>query len=157
MAKQKDDTPKRVNILNRRASYEYSFLAKYDAGMMLQGTEIKSIREGNVNMQDGFCAFHSDGSLWVHNLSISQYTLGTYNNHEPKRERKLLLTKKELRQLAGKAVEQGVTIVPIRLFVNDRGFAKLEIALAKGKKLYDKRDDIKAKDQKREMDRAREY
>ncbi|MCC2547099.1 SsrA-binding protein SmpB [Hymenobacter sp. BT175] len=153
----KDTAPKKVNILNRRASHEYTFLVKYDAGMMLQGTEIKSIREGNVNMQDGFCAFHADGSLWVHNLSISQYTLGTYNNHEPKRERKLLLNKREMRQLADKAKEQGLTIVPIRLFVNDRGFAKLEIALAKGKKLYDKREDIKAKDQKREMDRAKEY
>ncbi|ALD20352.1 MULTISPECIES: SsrA-binding protein SmpB [unclassified Hymenobacter] len=157
MAKQKDDTPKRISILNRRASHEYAFLVKYDAGMMLQGTEIKSIRDGNVNLQDGFCTFHSDGSLWVHNLSIAQYALGTYNNHEPKRERKLLLNKRELRQLADKSQEQGLTIIPIRLFVTDRGFAKLEIALAKGKKLYDKREDLKAKDQKREMDRLRDY
>lgn len=156
MAKEKD-APRKVNIVNRRASHEYSFLSKYDAGMMLQGTEIKSIRDGNVNMQDGFCIFHPDGSLWVHNLSISKYTEGTYNNHEPTRERKLLLTKRELRQLADKSQEQGLTIIPIRLFVSDRGFAKLEIALAKGKKLYDKREDIKAKDQKREMDRARDY
>ena len=153
----KEDQPKRINIVNRRASHEYAFLVKYDAGMMLQGTEIKSIRDGNVNLQDGFCTFHSDGSLWVHNLRIAQYTEGTYNNHEPTRERKLLLNKKELRQLAGKAQEQGLTIVPIRLFVNDRGFAKLEIALAKGKKLYDKREDLKAKDQKRELDRMRDY
>jgi SsrA-binding protein len=139
----KDTAPKKVNILNRRASHEYAFLAKYDAGIMLQGTEIKSIRDGNVNMQDGFCLFHTDGSLWVHNLTIAKYTEGTYNNHEPMRERKLLLTKRELK--------------PLRMFVNDRGFAKLEIALAKGKKLYDKREDLKAKDQKREMDRARDY
>jgi SsrA-binding protein len=153
----KDTAPKKINILNRRASHEYAFLAKYDAGVMLQGTEIKSIRDGNVNMQDGFCLFHPDGSLWIHNLSIAKYTEGTYNNHEPTRERKLLLTKRELKQLAGKSQEQGLTIIPIRMFVNDRGFAKLEIALAKGKKLYDKREDLKAKDQKREMDRAKEF
>lgn len=153
----KDDKPTIVNIKNRRASHEYSFLAKYDAGVMLQGTEIKSIREGNANLQDGYCLFHTDGSLWIHNLRIAPYTQGTYNNHDPMRERKLLLTKRELRQLAGKNEEQGLTIVPLRLFVNDRGYAKLEIALAKGKKLYDKREDIKAKDQKREMDRLREF
>ena len=157
MAKQKDDTPKRVNILNRRASHEYAFIVKYDAGIMLQGTEIKSIREGSVQIQDGFCSFHTDGSLWVHNVTIAKYTEGTYNNHEPMRARKLLLNKRELKQLANKNQEQGLTIIPIRMFVNDRGFAKMEIALAKGKKLYDKREDLKAKDQKREMDRARDY
>lgn len=156
MAKEKD-APKRINIVNRRASHEYSFLAKYDAGLMLQGTEIKSVRDGNVNLQDGYCVFHTDGSLWVHNLRIAPYTQGTYNNHEPMRERKLLLNKRELKQLAGKGEEQGLTIVPIRMYVSDRGFAKLEIALAKGKKLYDKREDIKAKDQKRELDRMRDY
>jgi SsrA-binding protein len=153
----KDDKPAQINIRNRRASHEYSFLAKYDAGVMLQGTEIKSIRAGEANLQDGYCLFHTDGSLWVHNLRIAPYTQGTYNNHDPMRERKLLLNKRELKQLAGKNEEQGLTIVPLRLFVNERGFAKLEIALAKGKKLYDKREDIKAKDQKREMDRMREY
>lgn len=157
MAKQKDDAPKRVNIQNRRARHEYSFLAQYDAGLMLQGTEIKSIRDGSVQLQDGFCSFHPDGSLWVHNVTIAKYTEGTYNNHEPTRPRKLLLNKRELRQLADKSTEQGLTIIPVRLFVSDRGFAKLEIALAKGKKLYDKREDLKAKDQKREMDRARDY
>ncbi|MFC4792849.1 SsrA-binding protein SmpB [Hymenobacter endophyticus] len=153
----KDDKPKNINIQNRRARHEYAFLVQYNAGMMLQGTEIKSIREGSVQLQDGFCTFHQDGSLWAHNITIAQYTEGTYNNHEPTRARKLLLNKKELKQLAGKAQEQGLTIIPVRMFVNDRGFAKLEIALAKGKKLYDKRDDLKAKDQKREMDRARDY
>ncbi|RSK24353.1 SsrA-binding protein SmpB [Hymenobacter metallilatus] len=153
----KDDKPKNINIQNRRARHEYSFLANYDAGLMLQGTEIKSIREGSVQLQDGFCSFHQDGSLWAHNITIAKYTEGTYNNHEPTRARKLLLTKRELKQLAGKATEQGLTIIPVRMFVNDRGFAKLEIALAKGKKLFDKRDDLKAKDQKREMDRARDY
>ncbi len=153
----KDDKPAVINIKNRRASHEYTFLAKYDVGLMLQGTEIKSIRAGEANLQDGYCLFHTDGSLWIHNLRIAPYTQGTYNNHDPMRERKLLLTKRELRQLAGKNEEQGLTIIPLRLFVNDRGFAKLEIALAKGKKLYDKREDIKAKDQKREMDRLREF
>jgi SsrA-binding protein len=152
----KDDKPTIINIKNRRASHEYTFLAKYDVGLMLQGTEIKSIRAGEANLQDGYCLFHTDGSLWIHNLRIAPYIRGTYNNHDPMRERKLLLTKRELRQLAGKNEEQGLTIVPLRLFVNDRGFAKLEIALAKGKKLFDKREDIKAKDQKREMDRLRE-
>ena len=157
MATKKDDKPAVINIKNRRASHEYSFLARYDAGLMLQGTEIKSVRDGNANLQDGYCLFHTDGSLWIHNLRIAPYTQGTYNNHDPMRERKLLLTKRELRQLVGKNEEQGLTIVPLRLFVNDRGFAKLEIALAKGKKLFDKREDIKAKDQKREMDRMREF
>ncbi|MBT9391573.1 SsrA-binding protein SmpB [Hymenobacter sp. NST-14] len=157
MAHAKDDKPKHINIQNRRARFEYAFLVNYTAGMMLQGTEIKSIRAGSVQLQDGFCVFHPDGSLWAHNITIAQYTEGTYNNHDPKRARKLLLNKRELKQLAGKNQEQGLTIVPVRLFVSDRGFAKLEIALAKGKKLYDKRDDLKAKDQKREMDRARDY
>ena len=153
----KTDKPVTINIKNRRASHEYTFLAKYDAGVMLQGTEIKSIRAGEANLQDGYCLFHTDGSLWIHNLRIAPYIRGTYNNHDPMRERKLLLTKREMRQLAGKNEEQGLTIVPLRLFVNERGFAKLEIALAKGKKLYDKREDIKAKDQQREMDRLRDF
>ncbi|WBA40149.1 SsrA-binding protein SmpB [Hymenobacter canadensis] len=157
MASKKDDAPKRINIQNRRASHEYAFLVKYDAGIMLQGTEIKSIREGSVQLQDGFCTFHTDGSLWLNQVTIAKYTEGTYNNHEPMRARKLLLNKRELKQLANKNQEQGLTIIPLRMFVSDRGFAKVEIALAKGKKLYDKRDDLKAKDQKREMDRARDY
>ncbi|MDX5347475.1 MAG: SsrA-binding protein SmpB [Hymenobacteraceae bacterium] len=153
MAKEKDRIQKTVNIQNRRASYEYQFLDKYTAGIMLQGTEIKSIREGKVNLQDGYCVFTKD-ELWVHNITIAKYTEGTHYNHEPTRPRKLLLKKQELRRLQEKSQEQGVTIIPIRLFITDRGFAKLEIALARGKKLYDKREDIKAKDIKREMDRA---
>jgi SsrA-binding protein len=152
MAK-KDDKPTIINIRNRSASHEYTFLAKYDAGVMLQGTEIKSIRDGNVNLQDGYCLFHTDGSLWIHSVRIAPYSLGTYNNHDAMRERKLLLNKRELKQLASKSQDQGLTIVPLRLFVNDRGFAKIEIALAQGKKLYDKRNDLKEKAQKRDMDR----
>jgi SsrA-binding protein len=154
MAKEKDRIKKNVNIVNRRASYEYEFLSKYTAGIMLRGTEIKSIREGNVNMQDGFCVFQQN-ELWLHQVTISKYTEGTYNNHEPTRPRKLLLNKKELNQLNKKSEEQGLTIIPIRFFINDRGFAKVEIALARGKKLYDKREDIKERDVKREMQRER--
>ncbi|MDX5436288.1 MAG: SsrA-binding protein SmpB, partial [Pontibacter sp.] len=153
MAKDKDRIQKHVNIVNRKASFEYQFLEKYTAGVMLMGTEIKSIREGKVNMQDGYCVF-TRGELWLHNVHISTYTEGTHNNHEPMRARKLLLNKSELRKLERGAEEQGVTIIPIRIFVNDRGFAKVEIALARGEKLYDKREDIKAKDVKREMERS---
>src|SRR5688572_5708617 len=152
-SKEKDRIQKHVNIVNRRASYEYQFLDKYIAGIMLKGTEIKAIREGNVNMTDAFCTFHNEG-LWVHNMHIAKFTEGTYNNHEPVRERKLLLNKRELKQLSKNSQEQGLTIIPIRIFISERGFAKVEIALARGKKLYDKREDIKAKDQKRELDRS---
>ncbi|QNF34934.1 SsrA-binding protein SmpB [Adhaeribacter swui] len=154
MAKDKDRIKKNVNIVNRRASYEYEFLSKYIAGIMLQGTEIKSIREGNVNLQDGFCTFMPDG-LWLIQVTIAKYTEGTYYNHEPTRPRKLLLNKKELNQLSKKSEEQGLTIIPIRVFINERGFAKVEIALARGKKLYDKREDIKERDIKRELQRER--
>lgn len=153
MAKDKERIKKHVNIVNRRASFEYQFLDKYTAGIMLKGTEIKSIREGKVNMGDGYCVF-LNGELWLHNMHISTYTEGTYNNHEPTRARKLLLNKRELKKLEDKLQEQGVTIIPIRVFISDRGFAKVEIALARGKKLYDKREDIKARDVKREMDRS---
>jgi SsrA-binding protein len=148
----KDKTPSNISIKNRRASHEYTFLAKYDAGMMLQGTEIKSVRAGEVNLQDGYCTFDHKGDLWVHSVRIAPYTLGTYNNHDAMRARKLLLNKRELKQLAGK-MDTGLTIIPLRLFMTDRGFAKIEIALAQGKKLFDKREDLKAKDQKREMER----
>jgi SsrA-binding protein len=154
MAKDKDRIKKTVNIQNRRASYEYAFLAKYTAGIMLTGTEIKSVREGNVNLTDGFCVFLRE-ELWLNQIHIAKFTEGTYNNHEPTRPRKLLLNKKEINQLLKKSQEQGVTIIPTRLFINDRGFAKVEIALAKGKKLYDKREDIKERDVKREMQRER--
>ena len=152
-AKDKDRIKKHVNIVNRRASFEYQFLDKYTAGIMLMGTEIKSIREGKVNMQDGYCVLHN-GELYLHNVHISTYTEGTHYNHEPMRTRKLLVNKSELRKLEKGVQEQGVTIIPIRVFISDRGFAKVEIALARGKKLHDKREDIKAKDVKRELDRS---
>ena len=153
MAKEKDRIKKHVNIVNRRASFEYQFLDKYTAGVMLKGTEIKSVREGKVKMQDGYCVIHN-GELWLHNVHISTYTEGTHYNHEPMRVRKLLVNKNELRKLEKGVQEQGVTIIPTRVFINDRGFAKVEIALARGKKLHDKREDIKAKDIKRELDRS---
>ena len=152
-AKDKDRIKKHVNIVNRRASFEYQFLDKYTAGIMLMGTEIKSIREGKVNMQDGYCVLHN-GELFLHNVHISTYTEGTHYNHEPMRVRKLLVNKSELKKLEKGVQEQGVTIIPIRVFISDRGFAKVEIALARGKKLHDKREDIKAKDVKRELDRS---
>ena len=143
---------KQVDIRNRRASFEYFFVETFTAGIMLTGTEIKSVRQGKVNMGDAYCLFLSE-ELYVRQMHISPYTEGTYNNHEPLRDRKLLLQKRELRRLVNKLTDQGLTVIPTRLFVNDRGFAKLEIALAKGKKLYDKRDSIKERDISREMSR----
>ena len=144
---------KKVDIKNRRASFEYFFLDEYTAGLSLTGTEIKSIRQGKVNFQDAYCLF-MDGALYIRSLHISPYTEGTHYNHDPMRDRKLLLTKREMRKLSENLKDQGLTIVPVRLFTSERGFAKLNIALAKGKKLYDKRDSIKEKDLKRETDRA---
>ncbi len=143
---------KSVDIRNRRASFEYAFLEEYTAGMALTGTEIKAIRQGKVNLQDAYCLFLNDG-LYVRQMNISKYSEGTHYNHEPLRDRKLLLKKKELNRLTEKLKDQGLTIVPIKLFTTDRGFAKLQIALAKGKKLYDKRDSIKERDVARDMDR----
>lgn len=141
-------------IKNKRASFEYHFLDEFKAGMVLTGTEIKSIRQGKANITDAYCTFDGD-DLVVRNMYIAEYEKGGYANHEPKRDRKLLLQKKELRKLASKLKDQGLTIVPIELFFNEKGFAKLHIALAKGKKLYDKRSDLKEKDTKRELERAR--
>ncbi len=143
---------KTVNIKNKKASFEYFFLDEYTAGIVLTGTEIKSIREAKVSMADAYCIFHR-GELFVKNLNISKYDNGTYYNHDPLRERKLLLSRKELRKLEGKLTDKGLTIIPTRLFINDRGLAKLDIALAKGKKLYDKRESIKEKDIKRDQER----
>ena len=154
MAKDKQRFSSNVNIKNRKASFEYEFLEKYLAGMALRGTEIKSIREGRVNLQEAYCTFYGE-ELWVQNMHISAYEEGNILNHEPLRHRKLLLKKKELRKLKTKLEEKGLTIVPIRLFITDRGFAKLEIALAKGKKLHDKRESIKEKDVKRELSRIK--
>ncbi len=143
-----------VNIQNRQASYEYELLDKYVAGIVLTGTEIKSIREGKINLQDGY-AYFNNGELFVKGVNISPYAQGTHYNHEATRERKLLLKRAELRKLESKTAEKGLTLVPTRLFINDRGFAKIEIALGRGKKMHDKRDSIKERDVKRELDRIK--
>ena len=142
-----------VNIKNKKVFFEYHLLDKYTAGIQLTGTEIKSIRDKKANLVNSYCAFFRD-ELWVKELHISQYTHASHYNHEPNRDRKLLLNRRELKKLSVKIKQGGLTIVPIRLFINERGLAKLEIALAKGKKLYDKREDLKQKDAKRDIGRA---
>jgi SsrA-binding protein len=143
-----------ISIKNRQAGFEYELLDKYVAGIVLTGTEIKSIREGKVNLQDGYC-YINNGEVFVKGINITPYAQGTHYNHEATRERKLLLKKTEIRKLDGKVEERGLTLVPVKLFVNDRGFAKLEIALARGKKMHDKRESIKERDAKRELDRMK--
>jgi SsrA-binding protein len=148
----KDSIAKKVNIDNRRASFEYFFLEKLTAGIALTGTEIKSIRMRNVNLQDAYC-FFQDRELYVRNMHISIYSEGTHYNHDPLRDRKLLVTRRELKKWEEKLKDQGLTIIPVRLFTNEKGLAKMEIALAKGKKLYDKRETIKERDVKRDLER----
>lgn len=143
-----------INVRNRQAGFEYELLDKYIAGLVLTGTEIKSIREGKVNLQDGYCYF-SNGELYTKGVNITPYAQGTHYNHEATRERKLLLKRSELSKLQGKIEEKGLTVVPTRLFINDRGIAKLEIAVARGKKMHDKRESIKERDVKRELDRMK--
>jgi SsrA-binding protein len=150
----KENLSKNINIKNKKASFEYQFLDTYTAGIMLTGTEIKSVRQGKVNLQDAYCVFIGE-QLVVKQMNISKYSEGTHYNHEPLRDRTLLLQKREMNKLLDRSQDQGLTIVPTRLFINERGFAKLDIALAKGKKLYDKREDIKSKDVKREMEREK--
>lgn len=142
----------KIVIKNKKAFFQFEIIETYVAGIVLTGTEIKSIRQSKASLVDCYCHF-IEGELWVKGMHIAEYTFGTYNNHEPKRPRKLLLTGKELRKLHRQSQEKGLTIVAIKLFVNDKGLAKLEIGLARGKKLYDKREDLKSKDTKREMDR----
>ncbi len=146
--------PNAVNIRNKRATFDYEILDTFVAGMVLTGTEIKSLRAGKAGLTDSFCIFDK-GELWSKNIYIAEYFYGTYNNHNAHRDRKLLLTKRELKGLANDSKEPGLTIVPLRLFINDIGLAKLEIALCKGKKQYDKRDSIKDKEDRRALDRAR--
>jgi SsrA-binding protein len=150
----KDRFSKNINIRNRQATFEYEILDKYVAGIVLTGTEIKSIREGKVNLQDGYC-YLNNGEIFVKGVNITPYAQGTHYNHEPTRERKLLLKRSEIRKLEGKVEEKGLTLIPLRLFINDRGFAKMEIALGKGKKLHDKRSSIKEREAKRELSKMR--
>ncbi len=141
-----------VNIENRKAKFDYQFIDTLTAGMVLKGTEIKSIREGKAGLADSYCYFKND-ELFVRNFHITEYENASFSNHEPMRERKLLLTKHELNKWLRKVKDQGLTIVPIRLYITEKGFAKMDIALAKGKKAFDKREDIKKKDIEREMSR----
>ena len=144
----------KINIKNRKASYEYQFINTFISGIILVGTEIKSIRNNKANISDAYCTFNGS-ELFVRNLHIGEYSNGGKNNHEPKRERKLLLNKQELKKMLNKVKEKGNSIVPIRLFINEKGKAKLEIALAKGKKIYDKRESLKEKDLKRDIERIK--
>ncbi len=143
-----------VQIKNRKASYQYEFIEKFEAGMVLKGTEIKSIREGKASIQEAYCYLKNDEVL-IKGMNISPYSNASFESHDMTRDRKLLLKKKEIEKLRTKTEEKGLTIVPVRLYLNNRGFAKLEIALGKGKKIYDKREDIKKKDQKRELERIK--
>jgi SsrA-binding protein len=143
---------KNINIKNKRATFDYEIIEEWVAGIVLTGTEIKSLRLGKASLIDSYCYF-SGGELWVRGLNISLYHWGTYNNHQPKRDRKLLLNRKELAKLERASQDVGLTIVALRLFINERGLAKLVIGLARGRKSYDKREYLKEKDAKREIER----
>ncbi len=146
---------KTINIKNKKARFEYEFLDTYIAGMVLTGTEIKSIRLGKASITESFCEFNEQGELFVINMQVDEYSHATHFNHKPKAARKLLLKKQELRKLQKEVKNTGLTIIPSNLFVNDKGLAKLKIVLAKGKKLYDKRESIKDRDNKRNLDRLK--
>lgn len=141
-----------MELINRKADFEYFFEATYTAGIVLSGTEIKSLRAGKVSFNDSFCLFHQN-ELFVKNLHISEYSFGTYTNHQPLQERKLLLTKKELRKLSTKIKEKGYSIIPIKIFFSEKGWAKIDIGLGKGKKHYDKRNVIKEREAERDIKR----
>lgn len=143
-----------VEIINRKAKHEFQFHDILEAGIILVGTEMKSIRKGEVNLRDAYCVF-KDGELYLHSMFIAEYKYGHQFNHEERRTRKLLLKRRELKKLEKKVKEKGLTIIPYRLYISERGFAKVEIALAQGKKIFDKRDSIKQKDMKRDMDRMK--
>ncbi|AZQ58000.1 SsrA-binding protein SmpB [Maribacter sp. MJ134] len=146
---------KNINIKNKKARFEYELLDKYTAGIVLAGTEIKSIRYGKASISESFCEFNERGELFVINMQIDEYSHASHFNHKPKAERKLLLQKRELKKLHKEVKASGLTIVPLNLFLNDRGLAKIQIALAKGKKLYDKRESIKDRDNKRDLARIK--
>ena len=146
--------PSDIVIKNKKASHDYEFLDKFIAGIKLSGTEIKSIREGKAALSDSYCAFRG-GELYIIGMHISEYYWGNLNNHDPNRERKLLLKKRELTKIERKVKESGLTIIVIKVFINDRGLAKAEIAISKGKKEYDKRETLKRRDSDRELDRFR--
>ncbi len=146
---------KSINILNKKARFSYDLLDTYTAGIVLSGTEIKSIRASKASIAESFCEFNDSGELFVINMTVQEYDHGNHFNHRPKAERKLLLNKKELRKLEKEVKNTGLTIIPTKLFINEKGFAKLKIALAKGKKLFDKRETIKDRENKRNLDRIK--
>ena len=143
----------KVDIKNRRAKFDFEIIETFTAGIVLTGTEIKSIRLGKAGLTDSFC-YENNGELWIKNMYVAEYFYGSYNNHTQRRDRKLLLNKKEIREIGKASKDAGFSIVPLRVFINDRGLAKVVIALAKGKKEYDKRESIKEKDNKRNLDRV---
>jgi SsrA-binding protein len=145
-----------IEIKNKKASYLYELSSVFTAGMVLKGTEIKSIRKGKVSFTDSFC-FFKDNELWVKGLHISEYSHAFFDNHDPKRNRKLLLNRNELKKLENKVKEKGFSIIPTKIFINENGLAKIDIALARGKRMKDKREDIKKKDNKRDLDRLMKY
>lgn len=146
-------SPEKINIKNKRAEFDYQFTDRFTAGIMLHGSEIKSIRDGGGSISEAFC-FVRDGEVFIKNMNIPEYSHGAYANHEVLRQRKLLLNKRELKKIDSKIRERGFALIPIRLFINERGFAKIEIGIGKGKKQFDKRETIKQKDSTREMDRV---
>ena len=148
-----NSNPKEINIKNRRARFDYEIVEEYVAGIVLTGTEIKSIRAGHASLVDTFCYVSAAGEVWVKNMNITEYFYGSYNNHEARRDRKLLLNKKEIAKIIKATKDTGYTIVPLRLFINDRGLAKLVIGVARGKKEYDKRQSIKEREDKRSLAR----
>ena len=145
----------KVNIKNKKARFEYELIEKFTAGIVLSGTEIKSIRLSKASISESFCEFNDRGELFIINMQVDEYSHGTHYNHRPKAERKLLLNRQELKKLQKEVNTSGFTIIPLNLYLNDKGFAKLTIALAKGKKLYDKRDSIKDRDNKRDLARIK--
>lgn len=142
----------KIHIRNKKASFEYTFIDKFTAGIVLMGTEIKSIRATKASINEAYC-FVKDNEVYIKNMNIAIYEAGSYNNHEPKRDRKLLLTETEIKKIVKKLKDKGLTLIPLTLFLNEKGLAKLDIAIAKGKKLYDKRESLKEQDSKRAIGR----
>ena len=145
----------KVNIVNRKAKFNYELLSKYVAGIVLTGSEIKSIRQNKASISESFCKFDDKGELYVLNMTIEKYSFSTTEDHNPRKQRKLLLNKNELKKLLKETINSNNTIIPLKLFINERGLAKIEISLAKGKKLYDKRETIKDRDNKKDLDRLK--
>jgi SsrA-binding protein len=148
------EKPEKISIRNRKASFEFFLTENFTAGLVLTGTEIKSIRNNDASIAEAFCMVLND-EIWVRNMHIAEYDKGSYNNHVAKRDRKLLLNAKEIKKIKNKMKDKGIALIPIHLFINEKGHAKLEIAIAKGKKLYDKRDSLKSKDKEREIARGK--